>query len=126
MAIIAQTPSVLPAGAPALGPAGNIVFGPGDVQEPAFVGTVTFTGDGATTAAVVNWIDGTQTLPFTPSAVLVFLAPGGSDTAGILKAEGNATNPPRVSSITNVSCTINYSTAIANTSTSKLLLVVYK
>lgn len=128
MAITAQALSLVASGGSptALTPAGNLAWSFGDVQEPAFLGTVTFTGDGATTAAVINWIDGTQTIPFTPSLVLVYLTNGGTDTAGILKVEGNATSPTRVSSITNVSATVNYSTAIANTSTSKLFVVVYK
>lgn len=120
MAITAQTPSVLPTGAPSLGPAGAICSGPGDVQEPAFVATVTFTGDGATTAAVVNWIDGTQTLPFTPSAVICDIV-GGNDTVGVLRSAGGT-----VSAVTATSATVNYSTAIASASTSKVLLVAYK
>jgi len=131
MAITAQVPTILPAGAPALGQAGQIVWGPGDVQEPAFVGYAIFTGDGSTTSANVNWIDGTKTIPFTPSAVLAFglaatgSANSGNDTAGVLYVEGSAVHP-RVSGITNAICTLNFSTAIANTSTFGVLLVVYK
>jgi hypothetical protein len=120
MAITAQTPSILPAGAPALGPAGTVVFGPGDVQEPAFVATVTFTGDGATTAAVVNWIDGTASIPFTPSAVIASII-GGTDTVGVLRAAGGT-----MSAVGAVTATVNYSVAVANAATSKLLLVAYK
>jgi hypothetical protein len=126
MAITAQNLAPLPAGAPTLSPASAGVSGPGDWQEPFVVGTVTFTGDGATTAAVCNWIDGVATLPFTPTCVTVFLTNGGNDTAGILKVEGNATAPPRVSAITTTSFTVNYSTAIANSGTSKLLVIAYK
>lgn len=126
MAITAQSLTPLPVGAPSLSPAGASVSGPGDAQEPFVVGTVTFTGDGATTAAVVNWIDGTNTIPFTPACVLVFLTNGGNDTAGILKVEGNATAPPRVSAIGTTTFTVNYSTAIANAATSKLLIMAFK
>lgn len=127
MAITAQALLQLPAKT-ALSPAGQIVWGPGDVQEPALVGVVTFTGDGSTTAAVVNFIDGTASIPFTPNVVRVTLVNGsgaGTDSAGVLRAEGSAASP-RVSSITNVSATINYSTAIANTSTSVLLIELFK
>jgi hypothetical protein len=125
MAITAQALTLTGSGGSptALTPAGQIAWSFGDVQQPAFVGTVTFTGDTSTTAAVINWIDGTQTIPFTPSAVLVFLI-GGTDTAGVLRVEGSAVNP-RVTSITNVSATVNYSTA-PGAATSKLLVIVYK
>lgn len=126
MAITAQNLAPLPVGASSLSPASAGISGPGDAQEPFVVGTVTFTGDGATTAAVVNWIDGTATLPFTPAAVLVFLAQGGSDTAGILKVEGNAVSPARVTSLGTTTFTVNYSTAIANAATSKLLIMAFK
>lgn len=124
MAITAQNLAPLPAGAPTLSPASAGVSGPGDWQEPFVVGTVTFTGDAATTAAVVNWIDGVATLPFTPSGVLVFLI-GGTDTAGILRVEGAATGTPRVTSITTTSFTVNYSTA-PGAATSKLLIMAYR
>lgn len=125
MSITAQAVTTIPTLSAALGPAGQLCWSPGDVQEPAFQGTVTFTGDGSTATAVVNWIDGTQALPFTPSAVLVFLMPGGTDATGVLAVEGSAASP-RVTSITASTATINYSTAIANTRTSKLLLIAYK
>jgi len=123
--ITAAVPVVLPTGAPSLGPAGQIVWGPGDVQEPAFVANVTFTGDGSTKAGVVNWIDGTQALPFTPSCVLVFLTNGGTDGTGILAVEGSAVSP-RVTGITASTATVNWTTAVANTRTSQLLLIAYK
>jgi hypothetical protein len=48
-----------------------LASGGADQTELAYKGRVQFVLDGATTSAVVNFIDGTQTLPFTPSAVLV-------------------------------------------------------
>lgn len=122
MAITAQSFVILasPGSPTALTPGGAPAFSFGSVQEPFAQGTVTFTGDGATTAAVVNWIDGVQTLPFTPSAVLAFIV-GGTDTVGVLRAAGGT-----VSAVTNVSATVNYSTAVANTATSKLIVIAYK
>lgn len=128
MAITGQVLTTQPAGAPALTPAGQIVFGPGDVQEPAFVATFSFIGDGTIAAVPVNWIDGTQTIPFTPKAVLAFAIPplsGTASTAAVLQAEGSYT-APRVSAISNTSATINYSTTVANGSTASVLLVVYR
>lgn len=46
-----------------------------------FNGFATITGDGSTTAAVVNYIDGTQQLSFNPSGLVASIT-GGNDTAG--------------------------------------------
>lgn len=128
MSLSGSVLTILPTGAPSLPPAGFVVFGPGDVQEPAFVATFSVIGDGATTAVPVNWIDGTQTIQFTPKAVLAFGIPalsGSADSAGVLQVEGSNVSP-RVTSIANTGCTVNYSTAIGNTKTASFLLVVYK
>jgi hypothetical protein len=128
MALTGQTLTIQPAGAPALTPAGQIVTGPGDVQEPAFVATYTFIGDGTITTIPVNWIDGTQTLPFTPKAVLAFAIPplsGNASTTGVLAPEGSY-SAPRVTALTNTSVNIIYSTVVANASTASFLLVVYR
>ena len=54
------------------------------------VGSITWTGDGSTLTAVGNYIDGTNTLGFQPSAIL-FSQNGGADTTGrILKIADNA------------------------------------
>lgn len=128
MSLTGTVLSILPTGSPLPVPGGTMVFGPGDVQEPAIVGTYTFIGDGTITTVPVNWIDGTQTINFTPKAVLVFGIPalsGTADATGVLRPEGsNAT--PRVTSITNTSFNVIYTTAVANTSTASFLFVVYK
>jgi hypothetical protein len=119
MAITITTPlATLPAGAPALGPAGQFAFGPGDVAEPAFMQTVTITGDGAATTILVNWIDGVLTLPFTPTGVRVSRI-GGTDTSLGLPFTKTATN-------TNLSFTVNFTVAPANTTTQLLLVEAYK
>jgi hypothetical protein len=128
MALSGQTLTVLPSGASSLTPAGQIVTGPGDVQEPAFVCTYTFIGDSTITTVPVNWIDGTQTIPFTPKAVLAFGIPalsGTADTHGVLQVEGSNVTP-RVQSITNTSVNVIYSTAVSASSTASILLVVYR
>ena len=128
MALTGQTLAILPTGSPAIVPGGTMVAGPGDVQEPAIVGTYTFIGDGTVTTVPVNWIDGTQTLPYVPKAVLVFGIPalsGTADATGVLRAEGSNASP-RVTSITNTSFNVIYSTSVANNSTASFLFVVYR
>jgi len=46
----------------------------------AYRGTATFTLDGTATSAVLNFIDGTKTLPFTPTAVVAQVV-GGTQSA---------------------------------------------
>lgn len=134
MAITGTSLVYLPTGGPQLNAspatttAGTLVTGPGDVQQPAFTCTYTFIGDGSITTIPVKWIDGTKTIPFTPTAVLAFGIPalsGTADATGVLQAEGSNA-APRVTSISNTSCNVIYSTAVANTSTASVLLVVYK
>ena len=128
MSFTGQVTTILPTGAPSLTPAGVIAFGPGDVQEPAFVGTNSVIGDGSATTVTVNWIDGTQTIPFTPKAVLVFGIPaltGTADATGVLRTEGSNANP-RVANVSNTSFQYIYTTAPANTSTASVLFVVYR
>jgi hypothetical protein len=94
--------------------------------EPAAVLLVTLTGDGAATTAVVNWIDGVNTLSYTPSAVLAFAANIGSTAAtGALAVEGNLATP-RVSAITTTSFTLNFATTIANAGTFTVIVLVYR
>lgn len=72
-------------------------------------GVVTFTGDGATTTAVINYIDGTATLAAVPSGILATIN-GGNDTAGaaIVKVVDNGDKK---------GCTVTFAPAIANTKT---------
>jgi hypothetical protein len=128
MALTGLVTTILPTGAPALTPAGTVVSGPGDVQEPAFVGTQTVIGDSSVTTVTVNWIDGTQTIPFTPKAIVVTGIPaltGTADATGVLQAEGSNA-APRVKNITNTSFQYVYSTAVANNSSASVLFVVYR
>lgn len=81
MAITAQNLSYLTS-APVANGSGVLAFGGSSVQELSYIGTATFTGDGATTTATLNYIDGTATLPFTPSAVFGVRA-GGAATATV-------------------------------------------
>lgn len=116
-------------GATALGPAGQYIQGPGDWQEPAIVLKVTITGDGATTGVLtVNWIDGTLTLPFTPSLVRAHMSQLGTATAGALAVDngGLIGASARVSAITATSFGLNIATAITNASTAVVFVEVFK
>lgn len=82
------------------------------------VGTATFTGDAASQTAVLNYIDGTAALSFTPSAVLGFRI-GGAATAtiGVISVTDNADGGK--------TATVQF-TGVVNAATIKLLFVVYK
>jgi hypothetical protein len=78
-------------------------------RSRALFGYATFTGDGSSTTAVFNWIDGTETLPFTPSAVFVSRA-GGTDTAaGVPYIDATGFD--------DTTCSVAFTTAPANTTT---------
>lgn len=81
MAITAQNAAYL-TGAPVANGSTTLAFGGSSLQEFSYLGTVTFTGDGATTTATLNYIDGSAALGFTPSAIIGVRA-GGNTTATI-------------------------------------------
>jgi hypothetical protein len=118
----------VPSGA-TLGPAGQYIQGPGDWQDPAIVLKVTINGDGATTGVLtVNWIDGVQTLPFTPSMVRAHMTQLGTAAAGALAADngGLIGATARVSAITATSFGLNITTAITNAATAVVFVEVFK
>lgn len=59
-----------------------LAAGPGSQAEFAYIGTATITGDASASTATVNYIDGTQALPFTPTAIICQRT-GGSGTATV-------------------------------------------
>jgi len=79
-----------------------IVTGPSDAQNIVYKGLATAVSDGASTTFVLNWVDGTETLPFTPSGVVIFRC-GGDEATDIYAV--------RAYSITNVHCTVKISGA---------------
>jgi hypothetical protein len=115
MAITAAVPAPLNSAAPVLGRSGTFIKGPGDAQEPAWQGTVTFTGDGSTTSATINWIDGTKAIPFTPSAVEAVRV-GGTDSAAGL---------PYITAATATTATIAWTAAPASTTTQIDFIAIY-
>lgn len=68
-------------------------------SEVALVFTGTAILDGSTTTFTLNFIDGTKTLSFTPTAVLLTIT-GGTQAAATVAAVN-------VSAITNTGCTVN-------------------
>ena len=125
MAITQQSVTMLPKGGASTPTSGVTVASVINV-EPAFISLVNVLGDGAATTFTFNFIDGTQSLGYTPSAVLVFLAtPPASSPAvtGVLQAEGSNA-APRVTSISGTSCVINFSTAPPVTAGGTNLLVL--
>jgi hypothetical protein len=69
-------------------------------EAQSYKGTATVTGDGASATFDVNWIDGTNVLPFIPSG-MVCMRTGGAATASI--------NVLTVSGITATKFTVNTS-----------------
>lgn len=91
----------------------------GSQAEFAYIGTATFVGDGATTTATLNLIDGTNVLPFTPSAILISRAGKTSDTAA-------ATISCFATGVTATAATLSFSAAPANAATFTIVFVVLK
>lgn len=103
---------------PALGTAGGFVQGPGDAQEPAFVGVVTYTS-AASTADTINFIDGTNAIPFIPQAVRVSKV-GGNDTNNGIPVLNTST------ALNNVGIGIIWSAAPVSGKTVSVLVELYK
>jgi len=83
-----------------------------------FEGFGTATLDGSATSFTVNFIDGTATLSFTPSAVLVSVCGGTQPTAAVVSAIADA--------ITNTGFTCRLSGTGTNTNTLKIAVRVIK
>lgn len=96
-----------------------LAFGPGGQAELAYIGTATFVGDGATTVATLNLIDGTNVLPFTPSAIIVSRAGKTADTAA-------ATISCFATGVTATTATISFSAAPANAATFTVAFMILK
>lgn len=89
-----------------------IATGGSDQQELAYKGTVTVTLDGSATTGTVNFIDGTQTLPFTPAGVLC-------NTSG---GTQQATTPVSVIVVAVTNTGFTYKLSAAGTSADTLVL----
>lgn len=98
---------------------GQILAGNGlSEAEVALVFTASVILDGSTTSFTVNFIDGTQTLPYIPSAVLIGIT-GGTQAAATVQGIN-------VSAITATGFTVNISAAGTNLNTLKIAGFVLK
>lgn len=119
MSISAANMSSIVSGAASIGVAGQYAFGPGDVQEPAFVGQSLVTGDGANTAVTINFIDGTNAIPFVPTGCRLSKI-GGNDTNNGIPVYNSST------ALNNVAVGAIFSAAPANAKTVLVLVELYK
>jgi hypothetical protein len=87
-------------------------------QELAYIGTATFVLDGTLTTATLNFIDGTQALPYTPSAVAAMVVGGTQPAAAFVSVS--------TGSITTTGCTVRFSAAGTNANTVQIAFFVLK
>lgn len=117
MSIAATNVTYISSAAPVAAGSTILAFGGQSNQEFSYVGTSTITGDGATTTAVVNFIDGSNNLSFTPTAVVAFRI-GGNTTATQAVAG--------VSTINAQGFTVQFSAAPGNSNTIQLVYLILK
>lgn len=87
-------------------------------QNFTYVAKATLTGDGSTTTANVNWLDGTNVLSFTPTAVQVIRYGGNAANSIVMYAD--------TENVTNILCPIIFSAAPGNNASVKVIVLAYK
>lgn len=117
MAITTSNPTYVTQGPTASGQI--LASGPSGMAELAYIGVSTLTLDGAATTAVINFIDGTATLPFTPTAVFAKAVGGNQPAAAFIDVETSTIS-------TNVSFTVKLSGAGTNANTLQVAFFVLK
>src|SRR5437899_3453479 len=105
-------------GGPNMATGGGYALGPGDSQAPAFVGLATITSAGAT-ADTVNFIDGTNAIPFIPSAVRVTRVGGNDTNNGVLTLNTST-------ALNNIGVGLIWSTAPVSGKALVILVELYK
>lgn len=117
MSIAAQSGTYLTGGPTA----SNQILAPNELSnlESAYIGTATFTLDGSTTSAVLNFIDGTKTLPFTPTGIDACVVGGTQNAAAPVAVQSTAVTD-------NTKGTIYFSGAGTNLNTVKVLFYIVK
>jgi len=116
MSITAQNLSYLTS-APVAGGSTVLAFGGSSQQEYSYIGTATFTGDGSTTSAVLNYVNGTGNgLGFTPSAVIAVRTGGNAANSIVAYAADNADN----------TAVVTFSAAPGNGATIKFAFLILK
>lgn len=103
---------------PNMATGGAYASGPGDAQEPAFVGQVTYTS-AAAASDTINFIDGTNAIPFIPSFVRVSKV-GGNDTNNGIPVLNTST------ALNNIGVSIVWSTAPVSGKNVSVLCELYK
>jgi hypothetical protein len=117
MAIPAQNATYINQGPTASGQ----VFAPNELSnlENAIIGTATFVLDGTLTSAVLNFIDGTKTLSFTPTAIEAQTIGGTQLPVAAVAVQGTAVTD-------NTKGTIYFSGAGTSANTVKILFKIVK
>jgi len=95
-----------------------IVASNSDAQNIAYRGFCDLTSDGSATTATINWIDGTESLPFTPSGVLLSVQNKTAADATAMSATAY--------DVDNKICKIKLSAAGTNTNVYRINFVVLK
>lgn len=103
--------------APVAGGSGIVAFGGSSMLELSYIGLANCVGDNSATAFFINFLDGTNALPWTPSAVIAFRS-GGNATNTITALSTNA--------ISNTQCTVNFSAAPGTNATATVAVIVLK
>lgn len=85
----------------------------------AYIGTATFVLDGALTSAVLNFIDGTKTLPFTPTGIEAQTIGGTQLPVAAVAVQGTAVTD-------NTKGTVYFSGAGTAANTVKILFKIVK
>lgn len=119
MAVPSQNAVSVVSGGPNLGTGGVYVQGAGDIQAPAFVGVGTFTGDGSIATSNLNFIDGTNAIPFTPSYVRISKV-GGNDTNNGVPLLNTSV------ALNNIAASVVWTVAPASAKTCVILAELYK
>jgi hypothetical protein len=88
-----------------------VAFGGRDATEIAYHGVFNFTGDGASTSATFNWIDGVQTPFFTQANPPVAVAPKAVLLGSLQSVAAGTACSFNVSAISTTGCVITFSAA---------------
>lgn len=116
MSITAVNATYLGSG-PIAGGSGILAFGGSSNQELSYIGTATIVLDGSAVIGVLNFLDGTNALPFTPTGIIA------------TRIGGNVTNSVVVTMakpLNNVAAEIHFSAAGSNANTLQVAYIILK
>ena len=102
------------------GSPGILAFGGQSCLELSYIGTATFVGDaGNSVSAILNFIDGTNTLPWTPTAVTAEITNTNTANLQLLAVTS-------VTGINATACTVNFTQALGSTKIATILFQIFK